>query len=160
MGKINNTRSESKSDRKFDKKVQFYSKVKDSVSSLSAQKSIAKKKSRQQRRQSKKLKAYNLSHLLDSLPEFEASQKPASQDSFKVTCKSRKKILLEEEERQSKVRNHPDFQSDPVSAIRQHLLRTQPAAEEQPKIKKANKNGSKKKKNKSKASAGVQSMDM
>ncbi|CAL0320761.1 unnamed protein product [Lupinus luteus] len=159
MGKSNSTRSELKSDRKFDKKVQFYSKVKDSVSSLSAQKSITKK-SRQQRRQTKKLKAYNLSNLLDSLPEFEASQKPAPQDSFKVTCKSRKKILLEEEERLSKVRNHPDFQSDPVSAIREHLLRTQPVAEEQPKIKKANKNGSKKKKNKSKASAGVQSMDM
>ncbi|CAL0300342.1 unnamed protein product [Lupinus luteus] len=159
MGKISSTRSESKSNTKFEKKVQFYSKVKDAASTLSAQKSITKK-SRQQRRQSKKLKAYNLSTLLDFLPEFEASQKPAPQDSIKLTCKSRKKILLEEGERLSKVHNHPDFQSDPISAIRQHLLRTQPVVEEQPKTKKPNKNGSKKKRAKSKASTGVQSMDV
>ncbi|OIV91106.1 hypothetical protein TanjilG_30328 [Lupinus angustifolius] len=133
--------------------------VKDAVSTLSAQKSITKK-SRQQRRQSKKLKAYNLSNLLDSLPEFEASQKPAPQDSFKLVNLGRRYCELEEGERLSKVRNHPDFQSDPISAIREHLLRTQLVIEEKPKIKKPNKNRSKKKRAKSKASTGVQSMDM
>ncbi|XP_020210035.1 ribosome biogenesis protein SLX9 [Cajanus cajan] len=155
MGK---TRSDSKSDSKFEKKVQFYSKVKDAVTSLSAQKSITKKKSKQQRRQNKKLKAYNLSSLLESLPEVNASQKPANEDKFKLNCKSRQKLVLKESDRFSAVLKDPNFQADPFSAIHQYLQNKQPVVEEQPK-KKVKKNGSKKKK-KSKALIGSQSMEM
>ncbi|KAK7279717.1 hypothetical protein RJT34_24774 [Clitoria ternatea] len=155
MGKTS-TRSDSKSSRKFEKKLQFYSKVKDAVTSLSAQKSIAKKKSKQQRRQNK-LKAYNLSSLLDSLPELKAPQKTVSEDDFKLNCKSRKKLILKERERLSAVLKDPTFQADPLSAIQQYLQKTQPIVEEPPK-KKLNKNGSKKKK-KMKASTR-ESMEM
>ncbi|RDX73665.1 hypothetical protein CR513_46699, partial [Mucuna pruriens] len=157
MGK---KRSDSKSDRNFEKKLQFYSKVKDAVTSLSAQKSITKKKSKQERRQ-KKLKAYNLSSLLESLPEVKASQRPSREDDFKLNCKSRQNLVLKERDRFSAVLKDPIFQADPLSAIDQYLRNTQPVVEEQPK-KKVNKNGSKKKKKKkkSKASAGLQSMEL
>ncbi|XP_027367207.1 uncharacterized protein LOC113873333 isoform X2 [Abrus precatorius] len=154
MGKTS-TRSNSKPDRKFEKKLQFYTKVKDAVSSLSAQKSIGK--SKQQRRQNK-LKTYNLSSLLESLPELKTSPKPGREDDFKLNCKSRQKLVLKEGNRLSAVLKDPNFRADPLSAIYQYLQNTQPIVEEQPK-KKVNKNGSKKKK-KSKASTGQQSMEM
>lgn len=57
------------------------------------------------------------------------------------------------------VLNHPIFHSDPLAAIHQHLLSTQPIPDE-----KQEKNSSRKrkkdKKKKSKASLGPQSMDM
>ncbi|KAJ1401992.1 P-loop containing nucleoside triphosphate hydrolase [Sesbania bispinosa] len=77
-------------------------KVKDAVASLSAQKSITKKKSKQQRRQNK-LKAYNLSSLLESLPDLKASQKLGCDDDFKLNCKSRQKLILKEGQRLSAV---------------------------------------------------------
>ncbi|XP_061368910.1 uncharacterized protein LOC133311817 isoform X2 [Gastrolobium bilobum] len=154
MGKTS-TRSDSKSNNKFEKKLQFYSKVKDAVASLSAQKSITKK-NKQQRRQNK-LKAYNLSSLLESLPEFKESRKPGREDDFKLNCKSRKKLILNEGERLSAILKDHHFQADPLSAIHQHLQNTQPVVKEQPK-KKVNKNGSKKKK--SEASTRLQSMSM
>ncbi|KAK7280336.1 hypothetical protein RJT34_25399 [Clitoria ternatea] len=194
MGKTSES-SVSKSNRKFEKKLLFYSKVKDSIASLNAQKSIAKvrtqhyyycswdrlfepwiertsvdavvfcqKKSKQQRRQSK-LKAYNLSSLLDSLPELKpkASRKPGHEDDFKLNCKSRHKLILKERERLSAVLGNHNFQADPLSAIHQYLQNTLPVVEEQPKKKvNKNKNGSQKKKDKkSKASTGLlQSMEM
>ncbi|KAJ1397343.1 Ribosome biogenesis protein SLX9 [Sesbania bispinosa] len=133
MGKTS-SRSDSKSNPKFEKKLQFYSKVKDAVASLSAQKSITKKKSKQQRRQNK-LKAYNLSSLLESLPELKASRKPGGEDDFKLNCKSRQKLILKEGQRLSAVLKHHFFQADPLSAIHQHLQHTQPVVEEQPKKK-------------------------
>ncbi|KAL2324216.1 hypothetical protein Fmac_023274 [Flemingia macrophylla] len=154
MGK---TRSDSKSD-KFEKKVQFYSKVKDAVASWSAQKSITKKKSKQQRRQNKKLKAYNLCSLLEFLPEVKASDKPVNEVNVKLNCKSRQKLVLKESARISDVLKDPNFQADPFSTIHRHLQNKQPVVEEQPK-KKVKKNGSKKKK-KSKALTGLQSMEM
>lgn len=50
------------------------------------------KKSKQQRRQ-KKLKAYNLSSLLETLPELKAPGKPCGDENFKLTSKSRKKLV-------------------------------------------------------------------
>ncbi|KAG4907603.1 hypothetical protein AAZX31_20G115400 [Glycine max] len=156
MGK---KRLDSKFDRKFEKKVQFYSKVKDAVTSLSTQKSITKKKkkSKQQRRQNK-LKAYNLSSLLESLPEVKSSKKPVCENDGKLKCKSRQILVLTERDRISAVLNDPNFRADPLSAIHQYIQSKQLVVEEQPK-KKVNKNGSKKKK-KSKASTGLQSMEM
>ncbi|XP_004491503.1 uncharacterized protein [Cicer arietinum] len=163
MGKIN-TRSDSldsKSNRKFEKKLHFYSKVKDAVASLTAQKSIAKKNNQQKRRQ-KKLKAYNLSSLLESLPELKAPRKPCNEDNIKLNCTSRQKLVLKEGQRLSDIFKDLSFQMDPLAAIHQHLLSTRPVVEveEQPKKKRVNTNGSKKRKNKSKAGAGQQSMDM
>ena len=57
------------------------------------------------------------------------------------------------------VLNHPVFQADPLRAVQLHLLGTQPT--EEPKKKKMNKNGSKKRKEKKlKASARPSSMEM
>ncbi|RYR37253.1 hypothetical protein Ahy_A09g042169 [Arachis hypogaea] len=154
-------KAESKSNRKLDKKVQFYSKVKDAVASLSAQKSITKKNSKQQRRQKKKLKAYDLSALSEFLPDPEpkAPRKPGPQD-VKVNCKSRRKILLREVQQFSAVLNNPDFKTNPRSAMNEHLRSTLPVAEEQRPKKKVNKNGSKKKKKSKASSTGLMSMDM
>nr|ACN78497.1 putative reverse transcriptase [Arachis hypogaea] len=151
--------AESKSNRKLDKKVQFYS-VKDAVASLSAQKSITKKNSKQQRRQKKKLKAYDLSALSEFLPDPEpkAPRKPAPQD-VKVNCKSRQKILREVQQFCA-VLNNPDFKTNPRSAMNEHLRSTLPVAEEQRPKKKVNKNGSKKKKKSKASSTGLMSMDM
>lgn len=56
------------------------------------------------------------------------------------------------------VLNHPIFHSDPLAAIHQHLLSTQPPDEKQEK--RSSKKGKKAKKQKSKASLGPQSMEM
>lgn len=163
MGKTN-TRSDSldsKSDRKFDKKLQFYTKVKTAVASLTATKSISKNQRKHQRRQ-KKLKAYNLSSLLDTLPELNAPQKPCNEDHFKVNCKTRQKLVLKEGQRLCELFKNDSFQVNPLAAIHQHLRSTQPepVAEKQQPKKKANVNGSKKRKKKSKAGAGLKSMDI
>ncbi|KAI4298497.1 hypothetical protein L6164_032048 [Bauhinia variegata] len=160
MGKTS-TKPESKSNRKFEKKLEFYAKVKNAVTSLSAQKTIHKKNKRQRSRQ-KKLKAYDLSSVSDFLPELKTPRQAAPQDDFKLSCKSRQKLIFKEGKQLLQVLNHPAFQSDPLSAIHQHLQNTQPVVEEQeqPK-KKVNKNGSKKKKEKKpKASVGPESMNM
>ncbi|EOA24882.1 hypothetical protein CARUB_v10018172mg [Capsella rubella] len=131
-----------KSDKKLDKKLQFYTKVKDTVTSLSVQKDIGKKKKIRSRQ--KKLKAYDLSNLSEFLPEFNALQKSAlPAPDLKMNCKRRQKLVLTEGERLNKVLDHPAFQADPVGSIFQHLQSQQPPVEEQPK-KKTNINGSKK----------------
>lgn len=54
---------------------------------------FCQKNNKHQRRQ-KKLKAYNLSSLLESLPELKAQRKPCCEDDFKPNnCKSRHKLL-------------------------------------------------------------------
>ncbi|KAB5541303.1 hypothetical protein DKX38_014277 [Salix brachista] len=144
MGKSREDAS-SKADRKLEKKVQFYSKVRDTVSVLNAKKSITKKKKLRSRQ--KKLKAYDLSTLTDFLPELKSPQQSKPVDELK------------EGKQLSVVLNHPAFQADPLGSIHQHLLSTQPVAEEKPK-KKMNKNGGKKVKGKkSKSLTTPQSMD-
>ncbi|KDP47140.1 hypothetical protein JCGZ_22136 [Jatropha curcas] len=156
MGK-SRRESETKADRKFEKKLQFYTKVRDTVASLNAQKSINKKKKLRSRQ--KKLKAYDLSTLTEFLPELNAPKQPTPTSEFKLNCKSRQKLILKEAKQLSTVLNHPAFQSDPLEAIHQHLLSTQPVVDEKPK-KKLNKNGGKKMKGKkSKLSKESQSMD-
>ncbi|XVF01317.1 hypothetical protein REPUB_Repub04eG0077500 [Reevesia pubescens] len=158
MGKpISRPDSSSKSDRKFEKKLQFYAKVKDSVASLTAKKNITKKKKLRSRQ--KKLKAYDLSALSEFLPELKVSKQPTPAADFKLNCKSRQQLILKEGKQLSAVLKHPAFQADPLAAIHQHLQSTQPVLDEKPK-KKMNKNGGKKKKSKkSKASSGLHSMD-
>ncbi|XP_057546073.1 uncharacterized protein LOC130825058 [Amaranthus tricolor] len=144
-----------KADRKFEKKLQFYSKVRENVATLSAKKSI-EKKSKSTRRRQKKLKAYDLSHLHEFLPELKAGQKPAPEPE-KVNCKSRQKLVLKEAKQLMTVISHPIFQSDPLAAIHQHLQNTQPA----PEHKLPSKDDAKKKrKKKKKSSSGPQSMEL
>uniref|UniRef100_A0A1J3IKE7 Ribosome biogenesis protein slx9-like n=1 Tax=Noccaea caerulescens TaxID=107243 RepID=A0A1J3IKE7_NOCCA len=147
----------SKSDKKFEKKLQFYTKVRDTLASLSVQKEIGKKKKKMIRSRQKKLKAYDLSTLSEFLPELSASQKsdlPAPD--LKMNCKRRQELVLTEGERLNKVLDHPAFQADPMGSIFQHLQSQQPPVEEKPK-KKANTNGSKKRNRKKKGKA--ESMD-
>jgi hypothetical protein len=81
-----------KSDKKFEKKLQFYTKVKDTVTSLSVQKEIGKKKKIRSRQ--KKLKAYDLTNLSEFLPEFNALQKSAlPAPELKMNCKRRQKLV-------------------------------------------------------------------
>ncbi|GMN37731.1 hypothetical protein TIFTF001_007056 [Ficus carica] len=157
MGKPSSrSESTSKADRKFEKKLEFYSKVRDTVAALTAQKTIAKKKKLRSRQ--KKFKAYDLSSLSEFLPKAKAPEQPAPAN-LKLDCKSRRKLILKEVNQLNAVLKHPVFQSDPLAAIHQHLQSTQPVTEEKPK--KKNKSGGKKKKNKkSKASAVPESMDM
>ncbi|KAL5702411.1 hypothetical protein ACHQM5_027633 [Ranunculus cassubicifolius] len=146
----------SKSTRKFDKKVQFYSKVRDTVASLRAKKEIGKKKLRSRQ---KKLKAYNLASLTELLPELESSGQPPEATNLKLNNKNRLKLVEKEGKQFEAVLSNPVFQSDPLAAILQHLEQTQPSPPvEQPK-KKMNKNGSTKRK-KLKASSSSHAMEL
>ncbi|PRQ19909.1 hypothetical protein RchiOBHm_Chr7g0222441 [Rosa chinensis] len=154
-----------KADRKFEKKLDFYAKVRDTVSTLSTQKTIVKKKKLRSRQ--KKLKAYDLSALTEFLPELKGEQKPTPPSDFKRNCKSMRKLILKEGKQLTTVLNHPAFQSDALAAIHQHLERTQPVREEEKPEKRKNKCGSKKRKGgskkkgmKSEGPSVPQSMDM
>uniref|UniRef100_A0A5B7CAX4 Ribosome biogenesis protein slx9-like n=1 Tax=Davidia involucrata TaxID=16924 RepID=A0A5B7CAX4_DAVIN len=157
MGKTS-SRSEpsTRADLKFEKKLQFYAKVRDTVASLSAQKAISKKKKHKSRQ--KKLKAYDLSSLTEFLPELKAPQQPTAAE-FKLNSKSRQNLVLKEGNQLRTVLNHPAFQSDPLVSIHQHLQSTQPIMNEKPERKKS-KSGKKAKRKKPKASPGPQSMEI
>ncbi|WVZ87536.1 hypothetical protein U9M48_034159 [Paspalum notatum var. saurae] len=114
---------ELKSQQKLEKKLSFYTKVKDAVTSLNANKTISKK-TKQSRRQ-KKLKAYDLSVLSEFLPEPAA---PEQKTEAKLNCKSRQTLVLREAARLKAVLDNPRFQLNPFEAIHQHLLATQPPA--------------------------------
>ncbi|XP_015059502.1 uncharacterized protein LOC107005424 [Solanum pennellii] len=145
-----------RAERKFEKKLDFYAKVRQTVASLSTNKAIAKKKKVRSRQ--KKLKAYDLSTLTEFLPDLKASQQPKPAE-FKLKSKTRKNLVLKEDNQLQAVINHPAFQSDPLGAIHQHLQSTQPTVDEKPKIRE-NRNGNRKGKKKSKASTGLQSMEI
>ncbi|XP_027159929.1 putative ribosome biogenesis protein slx9-like isoform X1 [Coffea eugenioides] len=145
-----------RAERKFEKKVQFYSKVRDTVASLTAQKAITKKKTRSRQ---KKLKAYDFSSLTEFLPELKTPQQRSPLPS-KLNSKTRQNLVLKEGNQLKTVLNHPAFQSDPLGSIHQHLQNTQPLADKKPKPK-YNKSESKEAKRKrSKASRGPQQMEV
>ncbi|KGN54744.1 putative ribosome biogenesis protein slx9-like [Cucumis sativus] len=158
MGKpVSRSDVKSKAERKFEKKVQFYERVGETITTLNAQKSITKKKNH--RRRKRDLKAFDLSTLSEFLPGLEATKQKPSAAELKLNCKSRLKFILKERKQMGTVLNHPVFQADPLRAVQLHLEGTQPI--EEPKKKKMNKNGSKKRKEKkSKASAKPSSMEM
>ncbi|KAK1414517.1 hypothetical protein QVD17_30263 [Tagetes erecta] len=157
MGKTSSRKGESKhADRKFEKKLEFYSKVRETVA-LGAQKAIKKKKKLRTRQ--KKLKAYNLSSLAEFLPDVESSKQATPAD-FKVTSKSRQKLVMKESNQLKTVLDNPAFKADPLAALHQHLQNTQPVSDEKPPRKNAT--GKKVRKNKkkgSKALTGSQSME-
>ncbi|KAL4588685.1 hypothetical protein LXL04_001580 [Taraxacum kok-saghyz] len=158
MGKTSSQKGESKhADRKFEKKLEFYAKVRDKVA-LGAQKTIKKKKKLRSRQ--KKLKAYNLSSLLDVLPDVKPSKEPTPSD-FKVTSKSRQKLVMKESNQMKTVLNDPVYKADPLAALHQHLQSTQPVIEKPARKSESGKNGKKKKKikKKKKGSNASQSME-
>ncbi|KAK9060346.1 hypothetical protein SSX86_021052 [Deinandra increscens subsp. villosa] len=157
MGKTSSRKDESKhADRKFEKKLEFYTKVRETVA-LGAQKAIKKKKLRTRQ---KKLKAYNLSSLAEFLPDIESSKQATPAD-FKVTSKSRQKLVMKETNQLKTVLNNPTFQADPLAALHQHLQNTQPVSDEKPprKNEKGKKAKKKNKKKRSKGATGSQSME-
>nr|DAD27679.1 TPA_asm: hypothetical protein HUJ06_029147 [Nelumbo nucifera] len=92
---LRSTSSEGESSRKnskFEKKLRFYAKVKDTITSLHAKKTISKKKRLRSRQ--KKLKAYDLSSLTEFLPELKEPRHPAPETNFKLNSKSRQKLVL------------------------------------------------------------------
>ncbi|KAL8156177.1 uncharacterized protein LOC141667536 [Apium graveolens] len=159
MGKTSTLAKDStRADQKFEKKLQFYAKVRDRVSTLGAQKAIGKKKKLRSRQ--RKLKAYDLSALSEFLPDEKKEKKQPIAADFKLTCKSRQTLVLKEGKQLNNVLNHPAFQADPLGAIHQHLQNTQPLTEVK-QIKKPKKGGKKKAKGKkSKASSAPQSMEL
>lgn len=158
MGLTNlRSKSSSNADRKFEKKLKFYEKVKESVAALNANKTINKKRTK---KREKKLKAYDLSALSEFLPDVNEPKQPAVVADHKLNSKSRHKLVLKEGKQLQTVLNHPVFQSAPLAAIHQHLLSTQPVVEEKP-SRREKKNGSKKKKGKkSQSTAGRLAMEM
>ncbi|XP_057965571.1 uncharacterized protein LOC131156140 isoform X2 [Malania oleifera] len=141
--------SSTKAERKFEKKLQFYAKVRDTVASLSAKKAISKKRLRSRQ---KKLKAYNLSSLSESLPELKAPQQ------LKLNSKSRQKLVTKEANQLRTVLSHPAFLSDPLAAIHQHLKNTQPITKDETKKRSSKKGEKKSKKKRAKDASGLQSM--
>ncbi|KAK9135862.1 hypothetical protein Syun_015192 [Stephania yunnanensis] len=144
-----------KSERKFEKKLHFYSKVRETVASLSAKKTITKKSKLRSRQ--KKLKAYDLSSLNELLPEIKESQQAAVLD-VKLNCKSRQKLIEKEGNRLKAVLSNPAFRSDPFAALHQHLQNTQPILSDKKPVKSST-NRKKNKSKKSKALPGDQAMD-
>ncbi|KAF5760342.1 putative ribosome biogenesis protein Slx9 [Helianthus annuus] len=156
MGKTSSRKDKPKhADQKFEKKLEFYSKVRETVA-LGAQKAIKKKK--RIRTRQKKLKAYNLSSLAECLPDLESSKRETPAD-FKVTTKSKQKLVMKETNQLKTVLNNPTFQADPLAALHQHLQNTQPVCEKPARKSVTGKKKKNKKKKGSKASTGSQSME-
>ncbi|KAG6487237.1 uncharacterized protein LOC122009582 [Zingiber officinale] len=151
----NSSIKDSKSfNRKLEKKQKFYAKVKDAVVSLSAKKSIGKKK--RERRQ-RKLKAYDLSALSEFLPDLNTIQRPISSKNSKPNSKDRQKLVQIEGAHLKRVLDDPVFQMDPLAAIHEHLRRTQPPPET---VKERISGKKQSKKKKKKPSSGSQLMDI
>uniref|UniRef100_A0A0A9GEH0 Ribosome biogenesis protein slx9-like n=1 Tax=Arundo donax TaxID=35708 RepID=A0A0A9GEH0_ARUDO len=149
---------ELKSKQKLEKKLSFYTKVKDAVTTLNAQKTISKKKKQRSRSRQKKLKAYDLSALSELLPETAALEQKTE---TKLNCKSRQALVQRETAQLKALLNHPQFQLDPYAAIHQHLLATQPpTAAKKDDAAKHGKDSKDKKRRKKNADSSAQSMEM
>jgi len=153
-------KQELNSKKKLDKKLSFYTKVKDTVTSLNAQKAISKKKN--QRSRQKKLKAYDLSALAEFLPQTAGSQQ---QTEVKLDSKSKQALVQRESAQLNVVLNNPQFQLDPLAAIHQHLVSTQPPSsvkddQSAKSGKKSRKDKKRRKKLKKNASSTSETMDI
>ncbi|KAG9456883.1 hypothetical protein H6P81_001391 [Aristolochia fimbriata] len=143
---------------KFEKKLAFYSKVKETVTSLAVKKGISKKNKLRTRQ--KKLKAYDLSTLSEFLPDVKSVRSPPQDSDLKLNCKSRRRILEKESAILEAVLSHPVFKSDPISAIHQHLQSTQPPSVNDNQVKRTSKTDKKKGKKKHSSASSSQSMEM
>lgn len=150
---------ELKSKQKLEKKLSFYTKVKDAVTTLNAKKTISKKKKQRSRSRQKKLKAYDLSGFAEFLPETAA---PEQTTEAKLNCKSRQALVQREAAQLKAVLSNPQFQLDPFAAIHQHLLATQPpaAAKKDDAAKHGKDSKDRKRRRKKNASSSAQSMEI
>ncbi|KZV14617.1 ribosome biogenesis protein slx9-like [Dorcoceras hygrometricum] len=131
MGKTSSrSDTRTRAERKFEKKLHFYESVRSSVARKAITKAKQKKRSR-----TKKMKVYDMSLLSEYLPELKAPQESRPTE-FKLNNKKRNSLVLKESNKLKTVINHPNFQSDPLGSIFQHLLNTQPAMNEKPKRRK------------------------
>ncbi|XP_057867460.2 uncharacterized protein LOC131074798 [Cryptomeria japonica] len=131
--------------RKMLKQMLFYAKLQENQQALSVKRTIAKKSRRQRNKSGQTLN--DLSCLAESLPSFTDPKSVAT--STKLYCKSCQKLVVKETKQLAAVLAHPVFNSDPFSAIQQHLENTLgPQINTEAKSKHANKGRiSKKKKN-------------
>uniref|UniRef100_A0A0D6QUD0 Ribosome biogenesis protein SLX9 n=1 Tax=Araucaria cunninghamii TaxID=56994 RepID=A0A0D6QUD0_ARACU len=149
--------------RKILKQARFYAKLQETQRALSSTRNITKKKNRRRNKSGQALK--DLSALAESLPMF-IDQKPVCQTaaSTKLNCKTRQKLVVKETKQLGAVLAHPVFQSDPFSAIQQHLSNTiVPQVKTEVKGKSGIKRKSSQKKNKgtkASSSSPVQAMDL
>jgi len=152
--------------RKIAKHMRFYAKLQETQQALAATKSIAKKKQQRKRNISgQTLK--DLSSLAESLPIF-SDKKSVTQihESAKVNCKSRQKLVAKETKQLAAVLAHPEFVSNPFSAVQQHLENTlgpQINMESKPKHgnkQKSSKGSKKKKGSKASPSSTVHAMEL
>ncbi|KAF7009625.1 hypothetical protein CFC21_024139 [Triticum aestivum] len=154
-------KQELNSKKKLEKKLSFYTKVKDAVTSLQAKKAISKKKKQRSRQKKLKLKAYDLSALSEFLPQTAGSQQ---QTEVKLNRKSKQALVQRESAQLNAVLNNPQFQLDPLAAIHQHLVSTQPPSsvkdDESAKSGKKSRKDKKRKKKKKNALSTPQSMDI
>jgi hypothetical protein len=109
----------------------------------------------------------DLSSLAESLPIF-SDKKSVTQihESAKVNCKSRQKLVAKETKQLAAVLAHPEFVSNPFSAVQQHLENTlgpQINTESKPKHgnkQKSSKGSKKKKGSKASPSSTVHAMEL
>ncbi|XP_072972941.1 uncharacterized protein [Typha angustifolia] len=135
-----------------ERKVKLSKEVKAATVALNAKKAINKKKVLRSRQ--RKLKRYDLSSLSKFLPELDAPKQCSTTEILKINCKSRQKLVMREGARLQALLNNPSIVIDPISAIHQHLLRTQSPPDNQ-QSKKNRKKGKRGKK-----ASSIQSMDI
>ncbi|KAG8364239.1 hypothetical protein BUALT_Bualt19G0107500 [Buddleja alternifolia] len=116
-----------------------------------SEKAISKEIQKKKRSPRKRLKAYDMSSLLEHLPKLKAPRESKTAE-FKLGNKRRNHLLLKEAYQLNVVINHPGFQLDPLGAIYQHLQNTRPAMDEKRNRKVSKTINKKTKKEKSKAS--------
>lgn len=106
--------------RKLTKQMQFLSKVQETHSVLAAKKTISKKK-----RRHKKSALNNLSSLVEVLPLFKEKSSPKQlQLHRRNQGRARQQLVVGESKQLSKVLGHPQFKSNPFTAIHEHLVNT------------------------------------
>lgn len=107
--------------RKLNKKMQFLSKIHETQHILGAKKVISKKK-----RGRKKSALNNLSVLAEVLPSVNEKSMTAKPHTLpkRNQARARQQLVVNEVKQLSKVLAHPQFKSNPFSAIHQHLVNT------------------------------------
>ncbi|KAJ7541732.1 hypothetical protein O6H91_10G074200 [Diphasiastrum complanatum] len=112
--------------KKIAKQLRFLARLQETASVLSARKTISKK--RKVRRHDRGRKNIDLSSLAEFLPDLNEKSRDAK--SVKVSKvfrnKARQEVVVKETKQLAAVLAHTAFQSNPFSAIQQHLINTLP----------------------------------
>lgn len=105
--------------RKLTKKMQFLSRLQETQSILGTTKIISKRK-----RHQKKSALNNLSCLAEVLPSFKESKPKQLHLPRRNQARARQQLVVSEAQQLSKVLGHPQFKTNPFSAIHEHLVNT------------------------------------